>query len=194
MIMKLTSPKTYRVVRFALENQLFRQYEVPKQVGVSFGIVNRTVNWMVSRGFASKSNKGYQVNAPAALANAFALFRKMEDQRIGVFEIEAKKEDIQEALDKMGATACLSTALAYYDDYLRDPAICVYGDEKIIQFLRQARPGSTRVEVYEDDLKQEDDFSIIKGKRVTKRVRTIIDLLCSFRAYGAENLIRNTWK
>ena len=191
--MKLTSPKTYRVVRFALEHELFRQYEVPKKAGVSFGIVNRTVNWMVSRGFASKSNKGYRVIAPAALANAFAMFRKMEDHKL-VFDVDLGREDALEELHKLGASLCLSSALSYYDNYLRDPAICIYGNEKILDFLGKARPGSTRVEVYEDDLKQDDDFSVIKGKRVTNRVRTVIDLLCSVRAYGAENLIRKAWK
>ncbi len=191
--MKLTSSKTYRVLRYALEKRTFRQLRAQKDVGVSFGLVNRTVNWMVSRGYAAKTSEGYKVIAPAALAGAFSFFRRMEELKTASLDVNVKPGDLARLFKEHGAVLCLSSALAYYDDYFRDPSFHVYGRENLVSALQELPDGRIRVEVYRDDLAFQADFTVAKNTQITTRTRTIIDLLCSQRAYAAERLIKKTW-
>lgn len=191
--MKLTSPKTYKVVRYALESGTFKQLEAQKATGVSFGLVNRVTQWMVSRKFAAVGTRGYDIIAPAALAQTFSVFRRMEDLRIGAYMVETNQNRLQTILKENGAVLCLTSALAHYDDYFRDPSIQVYGSEQLGKALFEMPSGRMRVDVYEDDLKDDQDVISDKGIKRTGKIRTLIDLLCSDRAYAADRLIKKTW-
>ncbi len=191
--MKLSSPQTYKVVRFALEAKTFRQVEAQKATGVAFSRVNAVVNWMVSRGFAERTDKGYAVIAPAGLLATFALFRQMKDLRIGSFNVEADSKRLSPLFKEHGAVLCLSSALPYYDDYFRDPSFHVYGPDALCKALRELPEGLTQVVIYRDDLDDAADIVQKKGVRHTGKIRTLVDLLCSERAYASEQLIRKTW-
>ena len=192
--MKLSSPQTYKVVRFALEARRFKQLEAQKATGVSFGLVNRVTQWMVSRKFVGEEAGGYRVIAPAALAQTFSVFRRMEDLRSGAYTLNVDAIALNSLLKKHGAVFCLSSALPYYDDYFKDPVVQVYGSDLLKKALFKLPAGRrTRVEVYEDDLQDRDDIVSEKGVNRTTKMRTIVDLLCSERAYAADQLIKKTW-
>ncbi len=191
--MKLNSPKTYKVVRFTLETGSFKQLEAQKATGVSFGLVNRVTNWMKSRKFVAKEPGGYNVIAPAALAQTFSLFRQMGDLRTSEFMVDINPQKLESIIKEHGAAYCLSSALSYYDDYFRDPSIHVYGSKKLEKTLNNLPSGRTRIDVYRDDLQENADIISAKGIRKTTKIRTIIDLLCSERAYAADRLIKKTW-
>lgn len=191
--MKLTSRQTYKVVRVALEKGAFKQVELEEAAGVSFGLVNRTVRWMASRKFVAREGGLYKVIAPAALSEAFSLFRQLDEIRLSSFEVDADGKTLLKVLNEHGAVLCLTSALAYYDDYFRDPVVSVYGNKALATSLKEMGGGRTKVEVFADDLKQQKDFVEREGVRLTGKVRTIIDLLCSQKSYAADQLIRKTW-
>ncbi|MBI5176490.1 hypothetical protein HY995_00215 [Candidatus Micrarchaeota archaeon] len=192
--MKLTSRQTYKVVRAALERGRFKQVDLEEAAGVSFGLVNRAVRWMVSRKFVSKEGGQYEVIAPAALAGAFSLFRQLGEARPSSFSVDADGKTLLKALKEHGAVLCLTSALSYYGDYPRDPVVSVYADKALADSLKRMAPGGTRVEIFSDDLGQKGDFVEMRGVRLTSRVRTIIDLLCSEKSYAAGQLMKKTWE
>lgn len=190
--MKLTSPRTYRVVRYLLDHSTFKQVEVEKGTGVSFALVNRVVNGLIDRKYVAKQPGGYRVIAPAALAQQFSFFRRMEKLQRASIDIDASPAQIKEMQIQTNSRLCLASALRNYDDYFHDPAIQLYATKEAIVEFMKFPSGRTRIEFYEDDLMQEDDFN---GKEVkyTTETRTIIDLMCSQRAYAVDKLIQRKW-
>ncbi|GEM_PF-747016 len=211
-MLRLISPRAYKVIKFVLEHREFKQWSVHEQTGVSFGWVNFITNWLVSHGYAARREGQYKLLAPTALAQQFSFFRRMEQLRFASFEVETNEAELSELLSKTNAVLCLTSALQRYDDYFRDPSVHAYAGEKTAQALRALPLGNTRVDLYADDLKQEDDFEKPEILQVrpaygsntitrlakesvgmTKKTRTIIDVLCSQRAYAADELIKKTW-
>ncbi|MBI5036154.1 hypothetical protein HZC09_02310 [Candidatus Micrarchaeota archaeon] len=149
---------------------------------------------MMSRKFAAEESGGYRVIAPAALAQTFSVFRRMDDLHSGAYTLHVDAKELTKLFKEHDAVYCLSSALAYYDDYFRDPSVQVYGSEALNKALLELPSGRrVRVDVYEDDLQDDEDIVSEKGVRLTAKTRTIIDLLCSERAYAAEQLIKKTW-
>ncbi|MFH1222051.1 MAG: hypothetical protein V1492_03125 [Candidatus Micrarchaeota archaeon] len=188
--MKVTSRETYKIVRGILELKKFTQYQLGKKEDVTFSLVNRVVNWFVSRGYVAKRRGYYELISAAAIFNLFPLYRKMKPH-VSI-DVNLSKEEVLGMLKDKGAL-CLTTALSYYDNYFRDPTLCVYlRDEKVIRELRAAPKGYTHIELYEEDLNK-DDFLKKDGQLVTSKIRTVIDLFCSNKAYAAERLVKKEW-
>lgn len=191
--MRLDRQQAYRIVRFVLENREFKQLEIHKRTGISFSWVNAVVNWLVARGFAAKRTGGYKLIAPAALAQALSFFRRMEELRFASFEVDADEQELKKLFSQHGAVLCLTSALARYDDYFRDPSVHAYANEGIADALREFPSGRVSVSLYRDDLLEKEDFEMHKGLKVTGKIRTVIDVLCSQRAYAVDSLIRKMW-
>ena len=84
---------------------------------------------------------------------------------------------------------CLTSALSYYSDYYRDPAIYAYiTDESVVGLLRGLPHGRTHIELFMEDL-NDGDFVKEKGVMITNKTRTIIDLYCANKSYTAERLV-----
>ena len=188
--MKVTSRKTYKIIRAILGMKKFTQYNISKGEKITFSLVNRVVNWLVSRDYVKKRVGHYEVVAPVAIFNLFPLYRRMKPYATFNVNLSAK-EFLSEIKGK--GKLCLTTALSYYDDYYRDPAIHIYlKDEEIVKKFKGLPKGYLHIELYEEDLSA-DDFVNIKGQWVTGKIRTIIDLFCSNKAYAAERLIKKEW-
>jgi len=189
--MKVTSKKTYRIVKAILEMKKFTQYAISKKENLTFSLVNKVVNWLVSRGYVVKRTGHYELVSPAAVFNLFPLYRRMKPYT--AFDINLSNKEALTLLKGKGIL-CLTTALSCYDDYFRDPAIHVYlTDKKIIEELKALPKGYTRIELYKEDLSGKD-FAKKNGRIVTDKTRTIIDLFCANKAYTAERLIKKEWK
>ncbi|MDO8554539.1 MAG: hypothetical protein Q7S22_07055 [Candidatus Micrarchaeota archaeon] len=188
--MKITSKKTYRIIKMVLDMKKFTQYEISKKGDLTFSLVNKVVNWLVSRGYVAKRTGHYELISPAAIFNLFPVYRKMKPYE--TFDVDLSHEEALEMLKGKG-TLCLTTALSYYDAYFRDPAIRVYSEDKnLIKEIKNLPKGYTRIEFYKEDLSSKD--SVKKdGKLLTDKTRTIIDLFCSNKAYAAERLVKKEW-
>lgn len=195
--MRLSSLQTYRILAFLLNltpTDLFKQVDVAKKTKVAFSRVNTVVNWLISRGFVSKQPGGYRVTAPAALAESLSLFRQMSDLLLMSVRVDVDSGKLDALVKAHNGVYCLTSALAFHDELYRDPSVNVYGDEKLLAVLKELPPGRVQVSVYKNDLTDED-FEVVKtkGPRYTGRIRTIVDLLCSDRAYAADRLIKRQW-
>jgi len=188
--MKVTSKETYKVIRAILEMKKFTQTEISKKEKLTFSLVNKVINYCVSRGYVTRRKGYYEVTAPSAIFNLFPVYRTMKASE--AINVDMPKAKVLERIKGKGIL-CLVSALSYYDDYYRDPTIHIYlEDEKIIRELKQLPKGYTHIEIYKEDLNS-DDFVKKKGQIITSKIRTIIDLFCSNKAYAAERLIKKEW-
>ncbi|MFH1394328.1 MAG: hypothetical protein ABIH29_05620 [Candidatus Micrarchaeota archaeon] len=188
--MKVTSRQTYKVIRAILKLKKFTQYEVSKKEKVTFSLVNRVVNWLVSRGYVAKRTGHYELVAPAAIFSLFPVYRKMKPYV--TFDVNISAEDALKMMKDKGKL-CLTTALSYHDDYYRDPVVHAYlEDKKTIDSLKNLPKGYTHIELYHEDLNK-DDFEKARGQWITNKARTVMDLFCSNKAYAAERLIKKEW-
>lgn len=188
--MKPTSKTTYKIIRLALEKKSFRQRELQRGTGVSIGMVNYIIRWLLEHNYAVRSKEGYRIVAFGGLLSLFAVYRRMEPLKIYSGDVELSRKNLFELIKEKKAVLCLTTALQQYDNYFRDPRIIVYADENFVKELSGLRGGYTHVEVYVDDLKCKDDIITTKGVMMTNKIRTAIDLMCSNYAYASEHLVR----
>ncbi|HLD59989.1 MAG TPA: hypothetical protein VI912_03280 [Candidatus Bilamarchaeaceae archaeon] len=189
--MKVTSKKTYRVIKAILTMKKFTQYEISKKEEITFSLVNKVVNWLVSLGYVAKRTGYYELVAPVAILSLFPIYRKIKPYAI--FDVNVSVRDILAMLKGKGRL-CLTSALAYYDDYFRDPAIHIYlNDQKIIEELKSLPKGYTHIQIYKEDLSNMD-FQKKNGQNITDKTRTILDLFCANKGYTAERLIKKEWK
>ena len=185
--MQVTSKEIYKVVRAILTEKKFKQIQISEKEKVTFSLVNRTVNWMVSLGYVGKRKGYYELISPGAVFNVFPLYRQLKPT--ATFNVEVPPEEAMKML-RGRAALCLTSALGFYSDYYRDPAIYAYAlDKKVLKDLHDLPEGGTRIEIYEEDLNP-DDFIKEKGQMVTNKTRTIIDLYCANKAYAAEWLVK----
>ncbi len=188
--MKTTSKETYKIIRAILLLKKFKQSQISKKEHITFSLVNRVVNWLVNQYYVAKRTGYYEVLAPSAIFSLFPLNRKMKPYV--TFDVNLPRDEILELINGDGAL-CLTSALSYYDSYYRDTAIYAYlKDEKLIQELKSLPRGYTHIEIYKEDLNG-DDFVTIKGRKITTKLRTIIDLFCANKTYVAERLIKKEW-
>ena len=188
--MKVTSRETYKIIRAILELKKFKQYQISKKENVTFSLVNRVVNWLVAQKYVAKRTGYYELVSPSAIVGLFPLYRRMKPYES--LDVALSAKEVLDILKGRGIL-CLVSALSYHDDYYRDPAIHVYlKDEKTLKELKSLQRGYTHIEIYREDLNGED-FTTVKGQKITSKTRTIIDLFCANKAYAAERLIKKEW-
>ena len=182
-----------------LENPRFVQRTMADEIGLSHGeTVNSFVKWLEELKYVKKTfetGRGkprYEVPSRAALLNFYSRHRNMREERIGTFNIGRNYKSVRKFLSDNGAIMCLTTALQFYDDYFRDPAIDVYVDDlKLLNIIPKQSKGEVKVNLYE--YRYADITKKIKGIRVTSSTRTIMDLFCNNMAHAAEQLIPKVW-
>ncbi len=184
--MQITSKETYKVVRAILQEKEFKQYQISKKQQVTFSLVNRIVNWMVSRGYVAKRINHYAIVSPTAILNLFPIYRQMKP--VETFDIALPEKEALQMM-KGRAILCLTSALSFYDDYFRDTAIHAYiKDRSLVDEFKALPKGFTHIELYEEDLNP-DDF-VKENQMLTNKTRTIIDLFCANKAYTAQRLMK----
>lgn len=194
-MVKVTSKMAYKVVRYVLEKGTFNQFEASTETGVSIGLVNRITNWLVERGYIAKGKEGYELIMPAALLMLFPIYRKMEKLATATYKIKISERELSALLKKYKAVLCLTSASQFYDPYIRDPSVHVYSEsDELKKELGRYQTGLSSITLYSPDLSLEGDTEKKKGFLLTNELRTIIDLLCSNKAYAAESMIRKRWR
>lgn len=188
--MKPTSKETYKILRAVLKRKKFTQYEISKEDKITFSLVNRVINWLLSRDYVAKREGYYELTSAGAIFNLFPLYRRLKP--FATFDIDLSEEKFMKMIKGKGIL-CLTSALTYYDDYYRDKTINIYlEDEELIKEIKNLPKGYTHIELYKEDLNKED-FIAKKGQKITNKIRTVIDLFCSNKAYAAERLIKKEW-
>ena len=216
--MRLTSPKTFEVLKWTLKLPTLSQRLIYKNSnkfgdGVSLGQVNHVFQWLEGMGFIDRvkvvrrqrgvkdelSSGRYQMANPTGLLRAISFFRSMDRNLVAKYDLDLKKEELLEYLDGQNITYCLDTALERHDTYIRSDRVCFYATDMnmaddINGELSSVRQGLTRCEVFLWDFKGLDIRKPINSEDgYTTPIQTIIDLFCNDRAYYTKELIRNQW-
>ncbi len=196
--MKFT-PLRYRMIYFMLTHyDGFGQRELAKYLDIPFGAsVNVFVKQLVQLGYVSqtgpsrKGGKKYVITSPLEFLRFYSKFRKMS--LYDNFMLAMSREETIKYLSERGAVFCLTTALEEYGTRFVDPAIFAYLSEEHfledeIKFLPK---GDTLVYLYKYDL--DDEIVEINNKKITSKVRTVIDLHCENKAYTTEEFVKELW-
>lgn len=213
--MDISKPKALLVVEAILSSFKFTQYQLWKQTGVSFGQVNKVVNYLVEKRVVGKVGKYYQVTSFGGVLALFSAYRTFP-KPVATFQVTGGMQEIFSYLAEQGCTFCLTTAWQHYDDYLRDGAVHAYlpADDvivkKVLAELSTQPKGIQLVYLYLQDLpvkpaKALNKVFLVKGKRaakpfeepfkplkqlpVTPEIRTILDMYSSHYAYGVQNWV-----
>ena len=187
--MDLSKPKALRVLETIFDSYRFTQLGLSKQAGTSFGEAHNVVKYLEERALVTKTSKQYEIKSYSGILNLFTAHRKFPKPDYE-FTVETDRETTKRTLSGYGATLCLTTAWAFYDDYLRDPEIHAYLPKKtgeLLTALATANNGKTTIKLYNPDLPYEPKEK--NGIKITTETRTLIDLYSAHYAYGAENWI-----
>lgn len=198
--MQFRSKHHYPMLYYMLTHSEFAQRHMAKDLGIHFGqTVNGFVHRLIDLGVVSqtgstlKGARKYEVISPTSLISFYSKFRKMP--KLGTtFRVGNSKEEMMNYLSKRGVIFCLTTALSYYSKYYVDPTIHAYVPENkysILEELRQLPEGKIEVNLYKYDL--EDEVITQDNKKITSKIRTIIDLFCDNKANTTDQLIKDLW-
>lgn len=194
--MKLTSRQTYKVVCFILQNPIFTQTAVFKATNVSWGRMNEVVQWLESKNFVEKKDKGYELVDPAGLVSLFPLYREMNSLLVKKLPLRLSKKQIMERLPKK-TVLCMDSALQFFSGYWHSDRVCIYAEEntalkKIEKEFMPLTGGNTFLWVFKPDIAPETRKE--KGFTITSKLRTLIDLACDNKSYYAKDLYKQLWK
>lgn len=190
----------YKMMYYMLTHADFAQRELADHLGIEFGnIVNSFVKALVDLGYVAKTGtvkqggRKYQVVSPVGLISFYSTFRKMK--KLDTFVIGYDRNEVIEYLAKHKAIFCLTTALSQYSTYYVDPAIYAYlpkDKQHILEDeLKNKEKGKIVINLYDYDI--EDEVTIIDNKKITSKVRTIIDLYCDNKGHVVEELVKELW-
>ncbi|MDO8627505.1 MAG: hypothetical protein Q7K42_03505 [Candidatus Diapherotrites archaeon] len=191
-MLRLNSEKTYEVIYFILNNRRFSQLEVSKKLGVSFGRVNKIVQWLEKQKFVSRVKRRYVLDTPVALIQLLSKYVELD---FVSFEIDFPRKELVKELKKEGVVFCLTSALEEFDSYFREIEINIYKpNENILEKLKNSKKGLTKVNVFTSNISLKENIIKKNGKTVTTEIRTLIDLFSSNKAYAGEILIKKVFK
>lgn len=185
--MRLSAKMTFKVISAILRKKSFSQTELAKETGVSWGRMNKVVQWLVKKGFVRKTT-AYQLVNPTSLISLLTAEVELEKQS---FDIDVPPNAIFSWVKKNKGVLCLTSALQLFSNYFRDTGINLYYSEGVEERLRSAQPGITRVFLIKSNIGLSESEIIRKnGFLLTDEIRTIIDLFADKKAYAAEPLLK----
>jgi hypothetical protein len=213
--MDISKPKGLKVIEAVLSTRKFTQYQIWKQVGVSFGHVNKVVKHLIEKNAVTKVGSHYQLTSYGSVLQLFAAHRTFP-KPAAVFQVAGETQQILSYLAENNCIFCLTTAWQHYDDYLHDSAIHAYlptnkqMQDKIMDELSGQPKSINTIYLYPRDIpvepfkvknivlgkgekKSSDPFqereSQLKQLPVTSETRTLLDMYSSHYAYGVQQWI-----
>lgn len=186
--MKLTSPKTYEIIKCLLKHRETNQFYISRETGVSYGWTNEVINYLYDRGIVSKSWRRCELDEPLQLLEFIALERPLEKLVMSSFQLEVSSiADGEELL----ARACEATKTTYgltvfsglrrfYEYYITFAEIHAYVSAEGVTNLISSGRGPIALK-----LLAPDQQSILKetsrreGFSICSPIQVVIDLFCS---------------
>jgi len=185
---KLSSPHTYRVVKYLLAYPRATQLKISEETGVSLGWVNAVARALFDANVAVKGKRGrVELVDPISLLNRLAWDRPLPSLHIETITSEISDvSSAEKALDalclrrgvKYALTAFsgLSRYLAHYISY---PTVHAYVDDpSIVQFLTRGL-GGISVELLSPDYPEIlAEAGRVAGIAVAQPIQVVVDLFC----------------
>lgn len=187
-MIRLSSPKTYRVVEYLLAHPNTSQVEISRKTGASRNLVNHVVEQLQAPGLVEQSGRlSLQLVDPLRLLEDLSIQRPLsnllvEAVRTEESEISKAERMIRSAAARTGtyAMTAFSALSRYIEYYIAYPAVHVYCEkpEQLIQGLTSGR-GDVTVHILRPD---SDlifrDVKRLRGFMVVEPVQVVIDLFC----------------
>jgi len=187
-MVKLTSTKAYKVIKYLLENNQTNQFQISRETGVAYGWTNTVINFLHDLGIVSKSWRQCKLEDPVRMLEVLALERPLNRRVISFFQLEAiSVSEGEEQLKKVckdngvkyGLTV-FSGLKRFYEYYITFPQIHAYvSNEGVKEYMPQGEGPITLYLLSPDhpDILNEtiivDDFSVCSLAQIA------IDLFCS---------------
>ena len=187
-MMKLTSPKAYKVVNYLLEHKKTNQLEISRETEVAYGWTNDVVNFLGDRGIVSKGWRRCELEDPLQLLEVIALERPLNKLvkssfRLEVLSAAEGEELLRRSCEEQGVRYGLtvfSGLRRFYEYYITFPEIHAYvSDEGIENFILHGRGPITLSLLYPDQGGILEETRNLEGFSVCSPVQVVIDLFCS---------------
>jgi len=187
-IMKLTSPKAYKVVKYLLEHKETNQLEISRETGVAYGWTNDVINFLCDRGIVSKGWRRCELEEPLQLLEVVALERPLNKLvkssfRLEVLSVAEGEEQLRRSCEKQGiryGLTVFSGLRRLYEYYITFPEIYAYvSDERIENYILHGRGPITLSLLYPDQGGILEETRNLEGLSVCSAIQVVIDLFCS---------------
>ncbi len=188
LCLKLTSKKTFKVVKYLLENFQTSQFVLSQKTGVAIGWVNEVVNFLSDLNIVSKGRRSCTLEDPVRLLEAIALERPLNrlvksSFRLEVTSIREGEEILRRASHDRGiryALTVFSGLRRFYEYHITYPSIHSYVSDVSVE--KEVAHGEGPITLF---LLSPDHPDILKTVRkveefsVCDPVQVAIDLFCS---------------
>jgi len=193
-LVNLNSRQAFKVILFILENKRFKQTGIHKTTGVSLGRANEVVQWLTGKNLVAREGNYFVLIDPVGLLSSLQFFRDMNSLVYFKLPLRISKEELFEKLPA-DCVLCLDSALESYSKYWHSNKVCVYGDEKTAIAARKITEpfagGENLFYFYKID--HAPGTELKKGRLVTSKTRTVVDLACDKKLFYAKDLIAGLW-
>lgn len=186
--MKLTSSKSYEVMKYLLAHKETNQLEISRETGVSYGWTNEVVNFLYDRGIVSKGWRRCELEDPIQLLEIIAIERPLSGLVKSSFRLEASsiaegEELLRRACNEHGVGygfTVYSGLKRFYEYYITFPEVHVYvSDEKMEDYVVHGRGPITLSLLVPDQVSILKETVTVEGFSVCSPVQVAIDLFCS---------------
>ncbi len=186
--LKLTSKKTFKVVKYLLENFQTNQFVVSQKTGVAYGWVSEVVNFLSDLGIVSKGWRRCTLEDPVRLLEAIALERPLNRLVKSSFRLEVTSvregEEVLRIASQGGGVRYALTVFSglrrFYEYHIAYPSIHSYVSDVGVE--REVPHGEGPITLF---LLSPDHPDILKTVRkvdefsVCDPAQVAIDLFCS---------------
>ena len=187
-MVKLTSTKAYKVVKYLLENSQTSQLQISRETGVAYGWTNTVINFLHDLGIVSKSWRQCKLEDPVRLLEVIALERPLSRLASCFFRLEATsvsegEEQLRKACEdknvKYGLTV-FSGLKRFYEYYIAFPQIHAYvSNEEVKEYVPQGEGPITLYLLSPDHPDILNETRMVNDFFVCGPAQIAIDLFCS---------------
>lgn len=187
-MVKLTSKKTFQVVKYLLKNHETNQLRISKDTGVALGWTNKIINSLHDLNIVSKGSRQCKLEDPVRLLEAIANERPLKHLTTASFRLETTsikegEEILKEACQRNGARYALtvfSGLRRFHEYHIAYPSIHAYvANPNITNSIAHGQGPITLNLLQPDHSTILVDAKDIEGFLTCNPIQILIDLYCS---------------
>jgi len=183
--MKLTSLKSYRVIRFLLEHPVSSQLEISRKTEVALGYVNKIVNYLYDINIVAKKSRRCILREPIRLLELISFERPLKWLEVASFRLPTtsiiKSEELIGNICQKHQVGYAFTVFSglrrYFEYHISYPSVHVYVDDaKVVERIERGEGAVPIILLKPDRPDILAGSSEIDGYGVCDRIQIIVDL------------------
>lgn len=183
--MKLTSLKSYRVIRFLLEHPVSSQLEISRKTEVALGYVNKIVNYLYDINIVAKKSRRCILREPIRLLELISFERPLKWLEVASFRLPTtsiiKSEELIGNICQKHQVGYAFTVFSglrrYFEYHISYPSVHVYvDDEEVVERIERGEGAVPIILLKPDRPDILAGSSEIEGYGVCDRIQIIVDL------------------